>query len=150
MGQREYNGKYEEIVQSKEELTPEMVEKFIDRRQYTRKAEQASLKLIRDSDYSFFTTFVIRYNQLHELEQIRQGKYAKKFSAWIRKVAMREKMPLHNKCVRMALEYAVNAHYNEFEELNLATYMRSYSKMKQHCKIIYMPPDIRRADWDVP
>lgn len=130
MGQREYNGKYEEIVQSKEELTPEMVEKFIDRRQYTRKAEQASLKLIRDSDYSFFTTFVIRYNQLHELEQIRQGKYAKKFSAWIRKVAMREKMPLHNKCVRMALEYAVNAHYNEFEELNLATYMRSYSKMK--------------------
>ena len=130
MGQREYNGKYEEIVQSKEELTPEMVEKFIDRRQYTRKAEQASLKLIRDSDYSFFTTFIIRYNQLHELEQIRQGKYAKKFSAWIRKVAMREKMPLHNKCVRMALEYAVNAHYNEFEELNLATYMRSYSKMK--------------------
>tara|TARA_R110000744_G_scaffold209978_1_gene329004 strand:+ start:1578 stop:1970 length:393 start_codon:yes stop_codon:yes gene_type:complete len=129
MGQREFNGKYEEILESKDELTTELVDKFIDRRQYTRKAEQSCLKLIREANHSFFTTFIIRYNQLHEIEQIRQGNYAKKFGAWIRRVSMRDKLPLHNKCVEMALGYAINAHYNEFKELNLANYMKSYHKM---------------------
>jgi|19_taG_2_1085344.scaffolds.fasta_scaffold00240_3 hypothetical protein len=129
MGQREYNGKYEEILESKEELTPEFMEKMVDRRVYTQYSEEVIQKLIRKSNDAFFTTFIIRYNQLHEMEQIRQGKYGRKFMAWLRRVSMREKLPMHNKCVQMALEYSVNAHYNEFKQLNLANYMKSYSKL---------------------
>jgi hypothetical protein len=129
MGQGEYNGKYDEIVQSKDELTPEIVEQCIDRRKYTRDGEQSRLKMIGKSNFAFFTTFIIRYNQLHSIEQLRKGGYAKKFESWIHKVSMREKMPMHEKCVQMALDYAINAHYNEFKELNLATYMKSYSNM---------------------
>lgn len=133
MGQSEYNGKYEGILRTKdlpEEHDKEVFEQqYIDRRDYTRRAETSAQKIIDKSTHKFFSTFIIRYNQLHDFEQIRTTGYGRKFASWLRKVALREKLPLHEKCVRIALEYAINAHYNNFKDISIANYMRTTKDM---------------------
>lgn len=118
-----------ENMEDDEQLNTD-IDEWVKKNEYRRKCEAKILKLNGAAIYPLLSSIVAHYSVLHEFESIKRGNPMQKFMSWIRRCAFKKVLPHHNKLLEKAVAHAISQHYDDFNDISLASYLKSYTRSK--------------------